>query len=83
MKTQNPNEIENIADSSSANDNLSYDMNLNTECEIDNSKISRENQAETGIVSKSEIDNTHDPARKEYITFETKVWCNVMKLDEL
>ena len=68
---QNPNEIESNAGSSSANDNLSSDMNLNTECEIDNSKISIENQAETGIVSKSEIDNTLDPACKEYIAFES------------
>ena len=34
---QNPNEIESFANSSGANDNLSSDVNLNTECEIDNS----------------------------------------------
>ena len=82
---QDSNEIGSIADSSSTNDNLSPDSSSNAECEIDNSKNSRENQAETEIVSESEVDNTGDPVRSDYVTFEfskmENVLRDVMKLD--
>ena len=82
---QDSNEIGSIADSSSANNNLSSDTSSNAECEIDNSKNSRENQAETEVVSESEVDNTRDPVRSDYVTFEfskmENVLRDVMKLD--
>ena len=82
---QDSNEIGSIADSSSTNDNLSPDSSSNAECEIDNSKNSRENQAETEIVSEREVNNTGDPVRSDYVTFEfskmENVLRDVMKLD--
>ena len=82
---QDSNEIGSIADSSSANNNLSSDTSSNAECEIDNSKNSRENQAETEVVSESEVDNTRDPVCSDYVTFEfskmENVLRDVMKLD--
>ena len=82
---QDSNEIGSIADSSSANNNLSSDTSSNAECEIDNSKNSRENQAETEVVSESEVNNTRDPVCSDYVTFEfskmENVLRDVMKLD--